>query len=84
MYKTTRNRQFSLSDFIQPIRVKMNLNNCWVKMAETIPWADIEERYASLFPSRIGMSAKPLQVVLFSLIIQKKYKYYDRELMEQI
>ena len=41
MYKTNRNRQFSLSDFNQPIGLKMNPNNRWVKMAETIPWADI-------------------------------------------
>ena len=84
MYKTNRNRQFSLSDFNQPIGLKMNPNNRWVKMAETIPWAEIEEKYASLFPSRTGMPAKPLQVALGSLIIQKKYEYSDRELVEQI
>ena len=47
MYKTNRNRQFSLSDFNQPIGLKMNPDNRWVKMAETIPWADIEKRYAT-------------------------------------
>ena len=84
MYKTNRNRQLSLSDFNQPIGLKMNPDNRWVKMAETIPWADIEKRYASLFPSHTGMPAKPLQVALGSLIIQKKYEYSDRELVEQI
>ena len=52
--------------------------------AATIPWWDIEERYAALFPSDTGMPAKPLQTALGSLMIQKKYDYSDRELVEQI
>lgn len=84
MYKTNRNRQFSLSDFNQPVGLKMNPENRWVKRAEMIPWVEIEEKYASLFPSQTGMPAKPLQVALGSLIIQKQYDYSDRELVEQI
>lgn len=84
MYKSNRNRQFSLSDFNQPVGLKMNPENRWIKRAEMIPWAEIEEKYASLFPSQTGMPAKPLQVALGSLIIQKQYDYSDRELVEQI
>lgn len=84
MYKFNRNRQFSLSDFNQPIGLKMNPENRWIKKAETIPWGEIEERYASLFPSGTGMPAKPLQTALGSLLIQKQYGYSDRELVEQI
>ena len=49
-----------------------------------IPWEAIEDRYASLFPSNTGMPAKPLRMALGSLLIQKKYEYPDRELVEQI
>lgn len=84
MYKFNRNRQFSLSDFNQPTGLKMNPENRWIKKAETIPWNEIEERYASLFPSETGMPAKPLQTALGSLLIQKQYGYSDRELTEQI
>lgn len=84
MYKFNRNRQFSLSDFNQPIGLKMNPKNRWIKKAETIPWNEIEEQYASLFPSETGMHAKPLQTALGSLLIQKQYGYSDRELVEQI
>ncbi len=84
MYKSNRNHQFSLSDFNQPVGLKMNPENRWVKKAATIPWADIEERYASLFPNNTGMPAKPLQTALGSLLIQKQYDYSDRELVEQI
>lgn len=84
MYKFNRNRQFSLSDFNQPIGLKMNPENRWIKKAATIPWSEIEEQYASLFPSETGMPAKPLQTALGSLLIQKQYGYSDRELVEQI
>lgn len=84
MYKFDRNHQFKLSDFNQPIGLKMNPENRWVKKAATIPWNEIEEKYAALFPGKKGMPAKPLRTALGSLIIQKQYEYSDRELVEQI
>lgn len=84
MYKKNRFRQFNLSDFNQPIGLKMNPENRWIKKAELIPWAEIEDRYADLFPSRTGMPAKPLRTALGSLIIQKQYGYSDRKLVEQL
>ena len=84
MYRFDRNHQFSLTDFNQPVGLKMNPENRWVKKAATIPWNEIEERYAKLFPSKTGMPAKPLRTALGSLIIQKQYDYSDRELVEQI
>ena len=62
----------------------MNPNNRWVKKAEMIPWDDIEERYAKLFPSNTGVSAKPLRMTLGSLLIQKQLEFSDRELVEEI
>ena len=84
MYKKERHHQFGLSDFNQPIGLKMNPDNRWIKRADQIPWNEIEDKYADLFPSRTGMPAKPLRMALGSLIIQKKYDYSDRELVEQI
>ena len=84
MHKFDQNHQYSLSDFNQPMGLKMNPDNRWVKKASTISWKEIEERYAKLFPSRTGMPAKTLQTALGSLIIQKQYDYSNRELVEQI
>ena len=84
MYKFERYRQLGLADFNQPVGLKMNPENRWVKKAETIPWDAIEEKYAQLFPSKTGMPAKPLRMALGSLLIQKQYDYSDRELVEQI
>ena len=52
MYKFERYRQLGLADFNQPVGLKMNPENRWVKKAETIPWDVIEEKYAKLFPSK--------------------------------
>lgn len=84
MYKFNRNAQITLSDFNQPLGMKMNENNRWVKKAEIIPWKKIEEKYAELFPSKTGMPAKPLRMALGSLLIQKQYGYSDEELVEQL
>ena len=74
----------SFTDFNQPAGMQMDPENRWVKKAASIPWYDIEIKYAALFPSETGMPAKPLQTALGSLMIQKKYDYSDRELVEQI
>lgn len=84
MYKFNRNAQITFSDFNQPMGMKMNSNNRWVKKAEIIPWDIIEGKYAELFPSKTGMPAKPLRMALGSLLIQKQYGYSDEELVEQL
>lgn len=84
MYKFDKNHQFALADFNQPMGLKMNPENRWVKKAETIPWEAIEEKYAALFPSNKGMPAKPLRTALGSLLIQKQLQFSDRKLVEEI
>ena len=42
MYKFDKNHQFRFTDFNQPMGLKMNPENRWVKKAETIPWEAIE------------------------------------------
>ena len=84
MYIKNLHSQLRFSDFQQPIGLKMNPENRWIKKAEAIPWAEIEEKYSELFPSRKGNPAKPLRLALGSLLIQKQYGYSDRELVEQI
>ncbi len=84
MYKFERYRQLGLADFNQPVGLKMNLENRWVKSVSTILWDTIEEKYAGLFPGKTGMPTKPLRIAMGSLMLQKQYGYSDRELLEQI
>ncbi len=84
MYKAIDKLQPTFLDFNQPLGLKMNPQNRWIKMADHIPWKQYEEKYAALFPSKIGNVAKPLRMALGSLIIQTKYGFSDRELVEQL
>ncbi|MEA4932557.1 MAG: hypothetical protein VB071_03060 [Lawsonibacter sp.] len=83
MYKYS-NGQISLVDFKQPIGMNLKGDNRWVKKAQTIPWPEIEKRYAALFTNRKGNVAKPLRLALEACIIQAEYGYSDEETALQI
>lgn len=83
MYRYS-NGQISLTDFKQPVGMNLKENNRWVKKAQTIPWLDIEKRYAALFTNRKGNVAKPLRLALGACIIQAEYGYSDEETALQI
>ena len=74
MYRYS-NGQISLSDFKQPVGMNLKENNRWVKKAQTIPWPEIEKRYAALFTNRKGNVAKPPRLALGACIIQTEYGY---------
>ena len=84
MYKPIDKLQHSFLDFNQPMGLHMNPDNRWIKMADCIPWDKFEIKYAKLFTSDTGNVAKPLRMALGALIIQTKFQYADRELVEQI
>ena len=84
MYRPSEKIQHSFLDFNQPMGLQMNPNNRWIKMADCIPWDEFEIKYAELLPSDTGNVAKPLRMALGALIIQTKFQYADRELVEQI
>jgi len=84
MYKPADKTQTSFLDFNQPIGLHLNPNNRWIQMADKVPWDVFEVKYAGLFPSGTGNVAKPLRMALGSLIIQNRYQFSDRELVEQI
>lgn len=84
IYKFERYRQLELTDFNQPVELKMNMENCWVKKAEAITWDAIKEKYPKLFPSKTGITAKPLRMALGSLLIQKQFGYSGQKLVDSI
>lgn len=84
VYKVKNNPQLSILDFDQPLGLHMNPENRWIKLAKIVPWDRYEAEYARYFKSHTGNVAKPFRMVLGALIIQKKYGYSDRELVEVI
>ncbi len=83
MYKYASG-QIRFEDFGQPVGMHMSPNNRWVKRAESIPWDEIEYRYAKLFKNRKGNVAKPLRLALGACIIQSEYGFSDEETVLQI
>ena len=83
MYKP-RDGQVNFDDFNQPLGMQLNLDNRWVKKASLIPWDEIEEKYAGLFPSREGNVAKPARLALGALMIQLEYCFSDEETVAMI
>ena len=83
MYRYS-NGQISLADFRQPVGMHLKESNRWVKKAQTIPWLEIEKRYAALFTNRKGNVAKPLRLALGACLIQSEYGYSDEETALQI
>ena len=84
MYKSSDKSQSSFLDFNQPMGLHMNPENRWIKMADSIPWEVFEKKYKRLFKVKTGNVAKPLRTAFGALIIQTKFQYSDRELVEQI
>ena len=83
MYKK-QSKQVGVTDFGMPLGLKLDPENRWVKKAETIPWDEIETRYAGLFESGTGNVAKPLRLALGALIIQTERRISDTETPLQI
>lgn len=73
----------TIYDFILPFSGKLDASNRWVKMADIIPWDDIEEKYSKGF-SYTGKPAKPVRMALGSLIIKERCGYSDEETVRQI
>ena len=84
MYKPQIHTQLAFEDFNQPIGLKMNPENRWIKKAERIPWIELEKEYAKNFRNKKGNVAKPLRMALGALLIQKEYSSSDEETVLQI
>lgn len=83
MYKFKDN-QLSLTDFGAAAGLKLKPENRWIKKAQSIPWDEIEVRYAKLFTNRKGNVAKPLRLALGACIIQAEYGFSDEETVNMI
>jgi hypothetical protein len=58
MYKFGDN-QLSMEDFGQAVGMKLNPENRWIKKGQSIPWEEIELRYAKLFTKKTSRRLTP-------------------------
>ena len=84
MYRRELRHQLSFEDFFLPFCGKLSGDNRWIKLAELIPWDDLEDDYASQFCKGFGAPAKPFRMALGALIIKAHLGLTDEQLVEQI
>lgn len=63
MYKIQNDQQISFEDFNQPLGLKMNPDNRWIKKSELMPWAKLEDQYDQLFESHLGSDGISFQTL---------------------
>lgn len=84
MYRREHRDQLSFEDFFLPFGGKLSGENRWIKLAELIPWDELEDDYAAQFCKGFGAPAKPFRMALGALIIKARLGLTDEELVEQI
>lgn len=84
MYRSTPSGQLSFEKFYLPFGGKFSGENRWVKLAELIPWDEVELKYTQKFSSSEGAPAKSCRVALGALIIKERLGTSDEETVEQI
>jgi IS5 family transposase len=76
--------QLSFKDFFLPFGGQLSGENRWIKLADLIPWDELEDDYAAQFCKGFGAPAKPFRMALGALIIKARLGLTDEELVEQI
>ena len=84
MYQHEHRDQLSLKDFFLPFGGQLSGDNRWIKLAELIPWDELEADYEAQFCKGFGAPAKPFRMALGDLIIKACLGLNDEELVEQI
>jgi IS5 family transposase len=84
MYRREHRHQLSFEDFFLPFGGKLSGDNRWIKLAELIPWDELEDDYAAQFCKGFGAPAKPFRMALGALFIKARLGLTDEELVEQI
>jgi transposase, IS5 family len=76
--------QLSFENFYLPFGGKLVGHNRWVRLAELIPWSELEAKYSEQFSAKMGAPAKSFRVALGALVIKEKLGTSDEETVEQI
>ena len=64
MYRREHRHQLSFEDFFLPFGGKLSGDNRWIKLAELIPWDELEDDYEAQFCKGFGAPAKPFRMAL--------------------
>jgi len=68
--------QIPLDEFYMAFGGRLLKSNRWVKLAEMIPWDEVEKRYAEQFKSAVGNPAYSVRVAFGALVIKEKLSLF--------
>jgi hypothetical protein len=74
----------TIEEFKTPFQVRLDKNNRWVKLGESIPWDALASIYYRSMSSDMGAPAIDARIVIGAMIIKHKLKLDDREVIESI
>ena len=74
-------RQTTIEQFIFPFGA-LDPGNRWVRLADEVPWEELEARYAAWHPPR-GRPAKPIRLLFGCLVVKEVLDCTDRETLAQ-
>jgi IS5 family transposase len=77
MHRHEQRHQLSFEDFFLPFGGKLFGDNSWIKLAELIPWDELEDDYAAQFCTGFGAPALPFRMALGALIIKAHIRLTD-------
>jgi len=84
MYRRKDRKSGYLFPELFPFGGKLDENNRWLKIAEMIPWEELEEEYEKHFSEGIGRPALDGRVVLGALLLKHMKGVSDEEIEKQI
>ncbi len=64
--------------------IPLNESNRWVKLADIIPWVQVEDEYRKHFTSKSGEAAKPARLALGTLIVKEQMQLSDVDTVQLI
>jgi len=74
----------TIEEFKTPFEIRLNKENRWVKLGESIPWDALDRIYYRSMSSDMGAPAIDARIVIVAMIIKHKLKLDDRETIEAI
>lgn len=86
MYRRQHTNQLKIEDFMLPFGGKLKADNQWVKLAELMPWDDIDNKYKESLKKKGQRGQIPIdsRVAFGALYIQLKCRFTDEETTQHI
>lgn len=83
MYQKKDRQTLSLFPELFPFGGKLNNNNRWLKLAELMPWEELEEKYRGYFSEGMGRPAKDSRLMIGLLVVKHIKRVSDEAVVEE-